>query len=157
MNADIVGALERLDKSWRAFEHKGKPMTQEQVRKVLVYGIQKGYKHTGQFSVAEIDAILEGKLVYKYAEHRSGTTIAEFLSWLAKKDVPVFGAKIRWSLLMAADEGWRTPKGPDLEYIGEISDQRFLGQRNTGKKTLTMYKQLLSEYLTTYKTETNGK
>lgn len=58
MNADIVGALERLDKSWRAFEHKGKPMTKDQVRRVLVYGIQKGYKDTGQLSDEEVDMVI---------------------------------------------------------------------------------------------------
>lgn len=25
MNADLAGALEQLEKSWKAFEHKGKP------------------------------------------------------------------------------------------------------------------------------------
>lgn len=55
MNADLVGALEQLERSWKAFEHKGKPMTKEQVRKVLVYGIQKGYTHTGQLSDDEVD------------------------------------------------------------------------------------------------------
>lgn len=59
MKADIVGALERLDKSWRAFEHRGKSMTKEQVRKVLVYGIQKGYKHTGQLTDGEVDEIIK--------------------------------------------------------------------------------------------------
>ena len=59
MQANLVGALEQLDKSWKAFEHKGKPMTKEQVRKCLVYGIQKGYEHTGQLTDEEIDAIIE--------------------------------------------------------------------------------------------------
>ena len=58
MEADIVGALEQLDRSWKAFEHKGKPMTKEQVRKVLVYGIGKGYKHTGQLTDEEVDAVI---------------------------------------------------------------------------------------------------
>ncbi len=58
MKADIVGALEQLDKSWKAFEHKGKPLTKEQVRKVLVYGIQKGYKDTGQLTDEEVDNII---------------------------------------------------------------------------------------------------
>jgi hypothetical protein len=58
MRADIVGALEQLDKSWKAFEHRGKPMTKEQVRKVLVYGIKKGYKHTGELTDEEVDSII---------------------------------------------------------------------------------------------------
>lgn len=58
MNADIVGALEQLEKSWKAFEHKGKPMTKEQVREVLVYGIKKGYKTTAELSDQEVDVII---------------------------------------------------------------------------------------------------
>lgn len=60
MNADLVGALEQLDKSWKAFEHKGKPMTKEQVRKALVYGIKKGYKHTGELTDEDVDNALAG-------------------------------------------------------------------------------------------------
>jgi hypothetical protein len=60
MNADLVGALEQLEKSWKAFEHKGKPMTKEQVRKALVYGIKKGYKHTGELTDEDIDSALVG-------------------------------------------------------------------------------------------------
>lgn len=58
MQADIVGALEQLDRIWKAFEHKGKPMTKEQVRKVLVHGIQKGYEHTGQLTDEEVDSVI---------------------------------------------------------------------------------------------------
>lgn len=58
MEADLVGALEQLDKSYKAFEHKGKPMTKEQVRQVLVYGIRKGYTHTGQLTDEEVDSVL---------------------------------------------------------------------------------------------------
>lgn len=58
MNADLVGALEQIERSWKAFEHKGSPMTKEQVRKALVYGIQKGYKHTGQLTDDDIDIAL---------------------------------------------------------------------------------------------------
>ena len=60
MNADIIGALKQINKSYRAFEHKGKPMTKEQVRKVLKYGLNKGYKHTGQLSDEELDETLNG-------------------------------------------------------------------------------------------------
>ena len=58
MNADLVGALEQIEKSWKAFEHKGKPMTKEQVRKVLVYGIRKGYDNTGQLTDVEVDEVI---------------------------------------------------------------------------------------------------
>lgn len=62
MQADLVGALEQLDRSWRAFEHKGKPMTKEQVRKALVYGIRKGYTHTGQMSDEDVEKALAGNI-----------------------------------------------------------------------------------------------
>ena len=58
MNADIIGALEQINRSYLAFEHKGKRMTKEQVRKVLKYGLCKGYKHTGQLSDEEVDSVL---------------------------------------------------------------------------------------------------
>lgn len=58
MHADLAGALEQLDRSWKAFEHKGRPMTKEEVRKVLIAGIEKGYKSTSQFSDEEVDKIL---------------------------------------------------------------------------------------------------
>ncbi len=58
MNADIKGALVRINRTYRAFEHNGKPMTKEQVRKVLEYGISKGYTNTGQLSDEEVDKVL---------------------------------------------------------------------------------------------------
>lgn len=58
MNADCKGALAQLNKSYKAFIHKGKPMTKEQVKAVLEYAIKKGYKHTGLLSEDEVDSIL---------------------------------------------------------------------------------------------------
>jgi hypothetical protein len=63
MNADIKGALKQLNKSYRAFEHKGKSMTKEQVKMVLEYGLNKGYKHTGQLTDEEVDIIINGSVV----------------------------------------------------------------------------------------------
>jgi len=60
MNADIKGALTQLNKSWKAFTHKGKPMTKLQVKKVLEYGLKQGYDHTGQLTDNEVDQILKG-------------------------------------------------------------------------------------------------
>lgn len=60
MNADIKGALTQLNKSWKAFTHKGKPMTKLQVKKVLEYGLKQGYDHTGQLTDNEVDQILNG-------------------------------------------------------------------------------------------------
>ena len=58
MHADLKGALKQLNKSYRAFEHKGQAMTKEQVRKVLEYGISKGYESTSQLSDEEVDKII---------------------------------------------------------------------------------------------------
>ncbi len=58
MNADIKGALKQIDKSYRSFEHKGMPMTKKQVKSVLEYGLEKGYKHTGQLTDEEVDMII---------------------------------------------------------------------------------------------------
>lgn len=59
MNADCKGALAQLNKSWKAFEHKGKPMTKAEVKAVLEYAVGKGYEHTGMLSDEEVDNILE--------------------------------------------------------------------------------------------------
>lgn len=61
MNADLAGALENLDEVWQAFEHKGEPMSKEEVRKALVYGLKKGYDHTGQLTDEDVDNAIEGK------------------------------------------------------------------------------------------------
>jgi len=62
MDADILGALQQINKSWKAFEHKGMPMTKEEVRKVLQYGIKKGYKTTSQLTDDEVDKVLSNQL-----------------------------------------------------------------------------------------------
>ena len=62
MQADLIGALEQINKSYKAFEHKGKRMTKEQVRKVLKYGISKGYKTTAELGDDEVDGVLNGTL-----------------------------------------------------------------------------------------------
>ena len=59
MHADLTGALEQINKVYRAFEHKGKRMSKEQVRKVLKYGLSKGYKTTAELSDDEVDKVLE--------------------------------------------------------------------------------------------------
>ena len=58
MNADLKGALEQINRSWKAFEHRGKKMTKSQVRKVLEYGISKGYATTAELKNEEVDNIL---------------------------------------------------------------------------------------------------
>lgn len=58
MQADIQGALAQIDKSWKAFTHKGIPMTKEQVTKVLIYANNKGYKSTSELTDNEVDEII---------------------------------------------------------------------------------------------------
>lgn len=59
MNADCKGALAQINKSWKAFEHKGNKMTKAEVKAVPQYAIQKGYEHTGMLSDEEVDNILK--------------------------------------------------------------------------------------------------
>ena len=59
MHASISGALENLDISWKAFEHKGEPMTKHQVRLILIYGLKQGYTSTSQLTDDEVDKILK--------------------------------------------------------------------------------------------------
>jgi ribulose bisphosphate carboxylase small subunit len=58
MHADLMGALEQINKAYKAFEHRGQRMSKEQVRKVLKYGLLKGYKTTAEFTDKEVDEIL---------------------------------------------------------------------------------------------------
>jgi hypothetical protein len=61
MHADIQGSLAQINKSWRAFIHKGKSMTKKQVTKVLIYANNKGYKSTEELSDNEIDQVLNNQ------------------------------------------------------------------------------------------------
>lgn len=58
MKANIKGALAQLNKSYRCFEHNGKPMTKAQVKKVLEFGIKAGYTNTDELKDFEIDSLL---------------------------------------------------------------------------------------------------
>jgi hypothetical protein len=58
MNADCKGALVQINKSWKAFVHKGKSMSKAEVKAVLQYAISKGYEHTGMLSDDEVDNVL---------------------------------------------------------------------------------------------------
>lgn len=61
MQADIQGALNQLNTSWKAFQHNGKSMTKDEVRRVLEYGLSKGYKSTAELSDKEVDELLTTK------------------------------------------------------------------------------------------------
>jgi len=58
MDADIKGALEQLNKSYKAFEHRGKRMSKLHVKTILEFGLKKGYTNTGQLTDEEVDNIL---------------------------------------------------------------------------------------------------
>ncbi len=58
MHADLAGTLEQINKAYKAFEHKGQRLSKEQVRKVLKYGLSKGYKTTAELSDDEVDKVL---------------------------------------------------------------------------------------------------
>lgn len=59
MHADLIGALEQINKSYKAFEHRGKQLSKYQVTKILKYGIEKGYKTTAEFTDEEVDFVLK--------------------------------------------------------------------------------------------------
>jgi len=59
MNASIKGALADINRSYGAFTHKGNYLTKEQVKKILEYGLSKGYKTTDELSDDEVDNILK--------------------------------------------------------------------------------------------------
>ena len=61
MHADLKGALEQINKSYKSFRHRGLKLSKEQVRKVLEYGINKGYKTTSELTNTEVDQVLKNK------------------------------------------------------------------------------------------------
>lgn len=58
MNADIKGALEQINKSYKAFTHRDRFLSKADVRRVLEYGLAKGYKTTDELKDEEVDAVL---------------------------------------------------------------------------------------------------
>ena len=59
MHADIKGALAQLNRSWKAFEHRGVPMTKNQVKVVLTYANARGYKTTEELKEEEVDKLIK--------------------------------------------------------------------------------------------------
>lgn len=59
MNASINGCLEQVDRSWKAFTHRGKPMSKTQVKAVLMYAKQAGYETTAELKDEEVDEIID--------------------------------------------------------------------------------------------------
>jgi hypothetical protein len=77
MNASVKGALSQLDKSWKCFTHKGKPMTKKEVKLVLEYAYKKGYETTNQIQDSEIEELInaqnKNKSSYEYWFRKDGT------------------------------------------------------------------------------------
>lgn len=69
MNANVKGALAQINQSYKSFVHKGIPMTRNQVKAVLEYAIQVGYKTTNELNNSEVDEIIDkvNKGRFKYA------------------------------------------------------------------------------------------
>jgi hypothetical protein len=59
MSNKIKVALDQLDRCWRSFTHRGKPLTKEQVKLVLEWGDFYGYTHIGELSDEDVDTVLE--------------------------------------------------------------------------------------------------
>lgn len=58
MHADIQGALQKIDRTWRLFVHKGRRMSRLEVETVLKYALEKGYKTTAELTDEEVDEVL---------------------------------------------------------------------------------------------------
>ena len=59
MNADLAGCLKNIDRSYKIFEMDGKPMSKNDVRKVLTYGLKKGYETLKELSEEDINEALK--------------------------------------------------------------------------------------------------
>lgn len=68
MHADIKGSLDYMKKKTIPFEHRGVSLLQNQAKKVLEYGLKKGYKTTAEISDKEIDEVLGWDICYKTNE-----------------------------------------------------------------------------------------
>ena len=58
MIANIKGALNRINQAYKLFEHNGKPMSKNEVKSLLEYGLKRGYKYTNEFTDEEVNKIL---------------------------------------------------------------------------------------------------
>jgi hypothetical protein len=57
MDADVQGCLAQINRSWKAFEHNGKPMTKEEVKAILIYADKQGYTAVSQITDSEINSV----------------------------------------------------------------------------------------------------
>ena len=61
MNASIEGSLKNLSKVYEFFEHNGQSLSKPDVKKVLLFAKNKGYKSTGQITDADFNLALANK------------------------------------------------------------------------------------------------
>jgi len=59
MDADIQGALNQIERSYKAFNHNGKPMTKNQVKNCLKYCLELGYEVVSQLTETDIKIALK--------------------------------------------------------------------------------------------------
>ena len=59
MDADIQGCYNAINKSYKAFEHNGIPMSKIQVKKCLEYGIVNGMKLVSEIPEDVIQNIVD--------------------------------------------------------------------------------------------------
>lgn len=54
MHGSIKGALKRIDTSHRFFEHLNTTLTIDQLRQILMYGLEQGYRSTAEIDDSDI-------------------------------------------------------------------------------------------------------
>jgi len=67
MQVNILGAILEIDRFWKLFHLKNKPLTKEQVIRVLNYGKNKGFIYVHEIPENDIDMILYS---YKRSKER---------------------------------------------------------------------------------------
>lgn len=55
----IKEVLERNSEFYKGFRHRGKPLSKRTVKKILQYGIDKGYTNIEQFTEEEVDVLIQ--------------------------------------------------------------------------------------------------
>lgn len=58
MQVNILGAILEIDRFWKLFHRENKPLTKEQVIRVLNYGKNKGFIYVHEIPEKDINIIL---------------------------------------------------------------------------------------------------
>lgn len=59
MNAHIRNCLKDLDNVWRSFEHNDQPLSKEEVKAALLYGLKKGYETIYEITDEDFDLAMK--------------------------------------------------------------------------------------------------